>query len=44
MLYIGCHLSCVKGYLAMGEQALALGADTFQFFYAQSARRQRQAV
>ena len=32
MLHIGCHLSCAKGYLAMGEQALALGADTFQFF------------
>lgn len=32
MLHIGCHLSCAKGYLAMGEQAQALGADTFQFF------------
>ena len=32
MLHIGCHLSCAKGYLAMGEQALSLGADTFQFF------------
>ena len=32
MLHIGCHLSCSKGYLAMGEQALAIGADTFQFF------------
>ncbi len=32
MLHIGCHLSCAKGYLAMGRQALALGADTFQFF------------
>lgn len=32
MLHIGCHLSCSKGYLAMGEQAVALGADTFQFF------------
>ena len=32
MLHIGCHLSCSKGYLAMGKQALALGADTFQFF------------
>ena len=32
MLHIGCHLSCAKGYLAMGEQALALGANTFQFF------------
>ena len=32
MLHIGCHLSCSNGYLAMGKQALMLGADTFQFF------------
>ena len=32
MLHIGCHLSCTNGYLAMGEQAVSLGADTFQFF------------
>ena len=32
MLNIGCHLSCSNGYLAMGEQAVSLGADTFQFF------------
>ncbi len=32
MLHIGCHLSCANGYLAMGKQALSLGADTFQFF------------
>ena len=32
MLHIGCHLSSSKGFLAMGRQALALGADTFQFF------------
>ena len=32
ILHIGCHLSCSNGYLAMGEQAVALGADTFQFF------------
>ena len=32
MLHIGCHLSCSNGYLAMGKQAVALGADTFQFF------------
>ena len=32
MLHIGCHLSCSGGYLAMGRQAVALGADTFQFF------------
>ena len=32
MLHIGCHLSSSKRFLAMGRQALALGADTFQFF------------
>ena len=32
MLHIGCHLSCSTGYHAMGRQALAIGADTFQFF------------
>lgn len=32
MLHIGCHLSSSKGFLAMGHQALKLGADTFQFF------------
>lgn len=32
MLHIGCHLSSSKGFLAMGRQALSLGADTFQFF------------
>ena len=32
MLHIGCHLSCSNGYLAMGKQAVELGADTFQFF------------
>ena len=32
MLHIGCHLSCSNGYLAMGRQALEIGADTFQFF------------
>ena len=32
MLHIGCHLSCSDGYLAMGRQALTIGADTFQFF------------
>lgn len=31
-LYIGCHLSSSKGYLAMGEHAEALGANTFAFF------------
>lgn len=32
MLHIGCHLSSSKGYYKMGEQALMLSADTFQFF------------
>ena len=32
MLHIGCHLLSSKGFLAMGRQALELGADTFQFF------------
>ena len=32
MLHIGCHLSASKGYLAMGREALSIGADTFQYF------------
>lgn len=32
MLHIGCHLSSSKGFLAMGREALSIGADTFQFF------------
>ncbi|MBE6821652.1 MAG: deoxyribonuclease IV [Ruminococcaceae bacterium] len=32
MLKIGCHLSASKGFLAMGKEALKLGANTFQFF------------
>lgn len=32
MLTIGCHLSSSKGYLAMGKEALKIGANTFQFF------------
>lgn len=31
-LYIGCHLSSVKGFEAMGKDALSIGADTFAFF------------
>lgn len=31
MLKIGCHLSSSKGYLAMGKQAVEIGANTFQF-------------
>lgn len=32
MLYIGCHLSVSKGFTSMGERALELGANTFQYF------------
>ncbi|MDO4182321.1 MAG: deoxyribonuclease IV [Coriobacteriia bacterium] len=32
MLTIGCHLSCAKGYAHMAQEALSLGANTFQFF------------
>jgi deoxyribonuclease-4 len=32
MIKIGCHLSSAKGFKAMGEDALKIGANTFQFF------------
>lgn len=32
MIYIGCHLSSVKGFMSMGRQALSIGANTFAFF------------
>ena len=32
MLNIGCHLSVSKGFLAMGEDAVRIDANTFQFF------------
>ena len=32
MIRIGCHLSPSKGFLAMGRDALSIGANTFQFF------------
>ncbi len=32
MLKIGCHLSASAGYLAMGEAAKSIGANTFAFF------------
>jgi deoxyribonuclease-4 len=32
MLRIGCHLSSSKGFLHMGKEAVAIGANTFQFF------------
>lgn len=31
-MYIGCHLSVGKGYLNMVEEAMSIGANTFQFF------------
>jgi deoxyribonuclease-4 len=32
MLKIGCHLSVAKGFTAMGNDAVAINASTFQFF------------
>ena len=32
MLKIGCHLSISKGFTHMGEEALSIDANTFQFF------------
>ncbi len=32
MFKIGCHLSSSKGFLAMGKEAVGIGANTFQFF------------
>jgi apurinic endonuclease (APN1) len=32
MMTIGCHLSVSKGFLEMGKTAVAIGANTFQFF------------
>lgn len=32
MFRIGCHLSSSKGFLAMGKDAVKIGANTFQFF------------
>ncbi len=32
MFYIGCHLPSSKGYRAMGNQAVEIGANTFAFF------------
>jgi len=31
-LNIGCHLSSSDGYLKMGQQIIAIGGNTFQFF------------
>lgn len=32
MFAVGCHLSVARGYKYMGEEAIRLGASTFQFF------------
>lgn len=32
MFYIGCHLSASKGFLHMAQEAVSIGANTFQFF------------
>ena len=32
MLEIGCHLSSSRGFYHMGQEAAAIGANTFQFF------------
>lgn len=32
MFYIGCHLSISGGYEHMGQEALSIGANTFQYF------------
>lgn len=32
MFYIGCHLSCAKGFVSMARDAEKIGATTFQFF------------
>lgn len=32
MFYIGCHLSAAEGFASMGRDALAVGANVFQFF------------
>ncbi len=32
MLKIGCHLSSSRGFLAMGKDAVKIGANTLQFF------------
>ncbi|MBE6070552.1 MAG: deoxyribonuclease IV [Clostridium butyricum] len=32
MFKIGCHLSSSKGFKKMGEDAISIGANTFQFF------------
>jgi len=44
MLKIGCHLSIAKGYTHMGEEALSINANTFQFFTRNPRGSQTRAI
>ena len=44
MLYLGCHLSSSGGFAAMGRTALAIGANTFQFFTRNPRGGQAKAI
>ena len=44
MLNIACHLSTAKGFLAMGRDALSIGANTFQFFTRNPRGGQAKAI
>ena len=44
MLYLGCHLSSSGGFAAMGRIALAIGANTFQFFTRNPRGGQAKAI
>ena len=44
MLTIGCHLSSSKGYLEMAKTAVAIGANTFQFFTRNPRGGQAKAI
>ena len=44
MLYLGCHLSSSGGFAAMGRTALAIGANTFQFFTRNPRGGQTKAI
>ena len=44
MLNIGCHLSTAKGFMAMGRDALSIGANTFQFFTRNPRGGQAKAI
>ena len=44
MLNIGCHLSIAKGYTHMGQEALSIDANTFQFFTRNPRGSQTRAI